>query len=574
MTGLEDDQKAASALKKCDQESRNDHCDYGLVVDGASLQILMDNMKEDFLSVCLRCTAVVCCRMSPRQKAETVRLVKKSKANPVCAAIGDGANDVSMIQEAQIGFGIMGKEGRQAVRCADFAFARFRFLKRVLLLHGHWFYARVTTLVQYSFYKNVTFITPQSVYESLALTVYNITFTFLPILVYGLFDQNLPPDLLMSRPHLYKLIANNANMSWRTFFKWNAFALWHTSVMYFGLFFLWFNDAPGFSDGTTADLYLFGTALMNICVYVVNFKIFLEARYFTHFFVWSVVLTLVFYAVQNLLYHGLIIDLLENYEIYWSYFRLHESAVLMLASLLLGVVCLLPDFVNTALVSNFDERAQEKRRRRRKSTRSVSLKAYITQVNEAFDPMEGERSLWETTKRPATYYDSVKRETQDHNGIRIDYNGTSEVNCETTSNYRDDSNVFTETHNNFTLPYSYPYGETSNNYNGSSKVYDETGSDYREGRHISIGTSNSGTGISTTILTSNGLSNILHRKPNSVSPEARDTNGLPKLNKQASSDRITISTGRASLGSIESEDVGSSDKYSLSGSWQGKSVII
>lgn len=54
----------------------------------------------------------------------------------------------------------MGKEGRQAVRCADFAFARFRFLRKVLLVHGHWYYWRVSSLVQYFFYKNIAFITP------------------------------------------------------------------------------------------------------------------------------------------------------------------------------------------------------------------------------------------------------------------------------------------------------------------------------------------------------------------------------------------------------------------------------
>lgn len=91
---------------------------------------------------------------------QVVKLVKQFKARPITAAIGDGANDVSMIQEAHIGLGIMGKEGRQAVRCADFAFARFKFLRKILLVHGHWYYWRVASLVQYFFYKNMAFITP------------------------------------------------------------------------------------------------------------------------------------------------------------------------------------------------------------------------------------------------------------------------------------------------------------------------------------------------------------------------------------------------------------------------------
>ena len=82
-----------------------------------------------------------------------VRLVKKSKLKPLTAAIGDGANDVSMIQEAHVGLGIFGKEGRNAARSADFAFAKFKFAKRLLLVHGYLYYTRSGILVQYFFYK-------------------------------------------------------------------------------------------------------------------------------------------------------------------------------------------------------------------------------------------------------------------------------------------------------------------------------------------------------------------------------------------------------------------------------------
>ncbi len=79
--------------------------------------------------------------------------MKELPSNPVTAAIGDGANDVSMLQEAHVGFGVMGKEGRQAVNSSDFAFAKFRFVKPILLVHGHYFYQRVSILIQYFFYK-------------------------------------------------------------------------------------------------------------------------------------------------------------------------------------------------------------------------------------------------------------------------------------------------------------------------------------------------------------------------------------------------------------------------------------
>ena len=129
----------------------NPNC--ALIVDGRSLYMAMKFHLDKFRDVCQRCPVVVCCRMSPIQKAEVVHMVKNSKKHPVTAAIGDGANDVSMIQEAHVGFGLMGKEGRQAVNSSDFAFGRFKFLRRVLLVHGNLFYHRVSTLIHYFFYK-------------------------------------------------------------------------------------------------------------------------------------------------------------------------------------------------------------------------------------------------------------------------------------------------------------------------------------------------------------------------------------------------------------------------------------
>ncbi|XP_045609481.2 LOW QUALITY PROTEIN: phospholipid-transporting ATPase IF [Procambarus clarkii] len=434
LTGLRDLDHAVASLRQCQKDSEGDSY-YGLVVDGASLQLLFDNLKEEFYSICRRCTAVVCCRMSPRQKAETVRLVKTSSERPVCAAIGDGANDVSMIQEAHVGLGVMGKEGRQAVRCSDFAFARFRFLKRVLLVHGHWYYVRVSTLVQYSFYKNVAFVTPQvffaiwsafstqSVYESLVLTMFNITFTSLPVIIYGLFDQNLPPQLLLDRPHLYENNALNSAMSGLNFFKWICLALWHACTMYFGLMLLCADDTCGLPDGQTSDLSLFGTTLVSICVFVVNLKLVLEVQYFTQFFFWSMVLTLVAYAGLILFYQGLIIDFFSNYAVYWTYYRMFQSSSLMLGSVLLGVLCLLPDVLEKVCLSFSDVRVQDERRKkaaeRKEKAIPVTLQAYISYVNEAFDPAEGSKSLWEVTNKPQSETISQEYMQQRENAITV-----------------------------------------------------------------------------------------------------------------------------------------------------------
>lgn len=130
---------------------------FALVVNGHSLvQALQSSMELLFLDVASRCKAVICCRVTPLQKALVVDLVKRHK-KAVTLAIGDGANDVSMIKMAHIGVGISGQEGMQAVLSSDFSLAQFRYLERLLLVHGRWSYYRMCRFLRYFFYKNFAF---------------------------------------------------------------------------------------------------------------------------------------------------------------------------------------------------------------------------------------------------------------------------------------------------------------------------------------------------------------------------------------------------------------------------------
>ena len=128
-----------------------------LIIDGKSLGFaLEEDLKLTFLELALLCKAVVCCRVSPIQKALVVKLVKDNVEESVTLAIGDGANDVSMIQSAQVGVGISGLEGLQAARNADFSISQFRFLRKLLLVHGGWAYSRMSKIILLCFYKNIT----------------------------------------------------------------------------------------------------------------------------------------------------------------------------------------------------------------------------------------------------------------------------------------------------------------------------------------------------------------------------------------------------------------------------------
>lgn len=128
-----------------------------LVIDGKSLTYALEkDLEKLFLDLAVMCKAVICCRVSPLQKALVVKLVKKYQKESILLAIGDGANDVSMIQAAHIGVGISGVEGLQAARSADVAIAQFRYLRKLLLVHGAWSYQRVSKTILFSFYKNIT----------------------------------------------------------------------------------------------------------------------------------------------------------------------------------------------------------------------------------------------------------------------------------------------------------------------------------------------------------------------------------------------------------------------------------
>ncbi|XP_076350906.1 phospholipid-transporting ATPase IF-like isoform X2 [Tachypleus tridentatus] len=329
---------------------------FALVVDGHILAHILHEYCDSFYEVCRNCTAVLCCRMSPMQKAEIVKFIKHGSEKVVTAAIGDGANDVSMIQEAHVGLGIIGKEGRQAVRCSDFAFARFQFLQRILLVHGHYYYIRISTLVQYFFYKNIAFITPQvyytifsafsgqPLYHSFYLMFYNIFFTSFPILIYGLTEQHLSQKTLLNKPHLYRNIRGNAKMTKLQFVKWIVQGAWHSVVLYFGIHLFWRNGTSCFLDGQSLGVWSFGTTVFHTLIFIVNLKLGLHTRYWTKMFVFSLLATIFSFIGFSFLYGRVTLQLHHN-VLFGVYIKILSSPSVWFLSIILVVIALLPDLL-------------------------------------------------------------------------------------------------------------------------------------------------------------------------------------------------------------------------------------
>uniref|UniRef100_A0A8B9KZ83 Phospholipid-transporting ATPase n=1 Tax=Astyanax mexicanus TaxID=7994 RepID=A0A8B9KZ83_ASTMX len=173
-------------------------------------------MGGRFVALSNQCQSVLCCRVTPAQKAEVVELVKKNSSS-VTMAIGDGANDVNMIKTAHIGVGLCGVEGGQAVQNADFALAQFSFLRRLLLVHGRWSYRRICSFLRYFLYKTTCFalvhiwyslyngFSAQPMYESWFIALYTVMYTSLPVQCLGIFEQDISAESSLNRPELYRV---------------------------------------------------------------------------------------------------------------------------------------------------------------------------------------------------------------------------------------------------------------------------------------------------------------------------------------------------------------------------------
>ncbi|KAJ1548614.1 hypothetical protein HK405_001855 [Cladochytrium tenue] len=345
-----------------------------LVVDGPTMTHLQQldtgaphSVMEEFLSLAVCVDNVICCRFSPSQKALIVTMVRQRLARPlrpgqaglseleqfivarqpptwrrlldrmllrpgesgVTLAIGDGANDIPMIESAHVGIGISGREGLAASRAADYSIAKFKFLQPLLFVHGHWSYIRNSLFTLAIFYKNIAFYGCQaifqvfaaasgtSLFEQWALAANNVAFTSLPVIVVGIFEKDLNRTTLMAVPELYRFGQLNLGFNFRIFFRWilqgavhAALAVLLPAVYYLGFWTrgadvterlvelsggqmavdpsrqAWLRELFAESgDGGTAQaasLYALGTAAYAISVVFCTFKVlYVEARTIT-----------------------------------------------------------------------------------------------------------------------------------------------------------------------------------------------------------------------------------------------------------------------------------------------------
>ncbi|KAJ7029355.1 phospholipid-translocating ATPase [Mycena alexandri] len=285
-----------------------------LVVDGTALghTLINEENKSLLLRLAMLCEGVICCRVSPLQKALVVRLVKNG-IGAMTLAIGDGANDVSMIQAADVGVGISGEEGLQAVNSSDYAIAQFRFLKRLLLVHGHWSYARNGNMILNFFYKNIVCIgvlwwfqiyngwSSSYVFEYTYLLWWNSFWTIAPVIALGLFDRLVDAKALMALPELYRYGREGRWFGFGSFAIYMLDGIFQSAVIFFFILFA-YDATTARPDGFAVYQYEFSTTMAIAAVLSVNLFNGLNCNVWTWWVFFAVYLGIVLIWVYTAIY--------------------------------------------------------------------------------------------------------------------------------------------------------------------------------------------------------------------------------------------------------------------------------
>uniref|UniRef100_A0A6B2KXQ5 Phospholipid-transporting ATPase n=1 Tax=Arcella intermedia TaxID=1963864 RepID=A0A6B2KXQ5_9EUKA len=266
-----------------------EHPKVTLIIDGQSLVYALDeSLKPDFLGVGQLCETVVCCRCDPLQKAQVVQMMKRGTGK-LTLSIGDGANDVSMLQEAHVGVGIWGKEGTQAARNSDYAIRQFSHLPRLIAVHGRYNMSRNALLIQFSFYKNIVMFgahfwfgifnlfSGQTYFDDWVMALFNEAMTSLGPLAMAFFEKDLHEHLIMKHPQVYTELRDGLYLTARTFGTWLLSALWHGIVIFFVIFLIPDTIRP---NGQNSDMWVLSTISVLCGVIVVVLRGALSTRHF------------------------------------------------------------------------------------------------------------------------------------------------------------------------------------------------------------------------------------------------------------------------------------------------------
>uniref|UniRef100_A0A3Q3R1N9 Phospholipid-transporting ATPase n=1 Tax=Monopterus albus TaxID=43700 RepID=A0A3Q3R1N9_MONAL len=320
----------------------------GLVIDGRTLAYALDKSLEDkFLAIARSCRSVLCCRSTPLQKSMVVKLVR-NKLKVMTLAIGDGANDVSMIQVADVGVGISGQEGMQAVMASDFALPRFRYLQKLLLVHGHWCYSRLANMILYFFYKNAMFValifwyqfycgfSGSAMIDQWYLIFFNLMFSAFPQLITGTLDKDVSAETLQQLPQLYVNGQNSEEYKPYMFWMNMIDAIYQSLICFFVPYFAY--------AGSDVDLFTWGTPITTLALFTILLHLGIETKTWTRMNWLSIIFSIALFFTVALCYNASCPTCYSPSNLYWTMQRLLQDPLFYLLSGVTPVAALLPRY--------------------------------------------------------------------------------------------------------------------------------------------------------------------------------------------------------------------------------------
>uniref|UniRef100_A0A8C6TER1 Phospholipid-transporting ATPase n=1 Tax=Neogobius melanostomus TaxID=47308 RepID=A0A8C6TER1_9GOBI len=320
----------------------------GLVIDGRTLAYALDRSLEDkFLAVARSCRSVLCCRSTPLQKSMVVKLVR-NKLKVMTLAIGDGANDVSMIQVADVGVGISGQEGMQAVMASDFALPRFSYLQKLLLVHGHWCYSRLANMILYFFYKNAMFValifwyqfycgfSGSAMIDQWYLIFFNLMFSAFPQLITGTLDKDVSAETLQHLPQLYRSGQNSEEYKPYMFWMNMIDAFYQSLVCFFIPYFAYADSG--------VDLFTWGTPITTIALFTILLHLGVETKTWTWMNWLSICFSVALFFTVALCYNASCPTCYSPSNPYWTIQRLLQDPLFYFLCIITPCSALLPRY--------------------------------------------------------------------------------------------------------------------------------------------------------------------------------------------------------------------------------------
>lgn len=341
------------------------HC---LLINGDTLLNIFESEEAInlFNELFNKSDSIICSRLDPQQKAKLVSIIK-STSKKVCLAIGDGANDVDMITEANIGIAIHGLEGSEAARASDYSINQFYHLQKLLLYHGRESYRKNSYYIIYNFYKNIIFVSPMfffgflnffsgiTLYEPFLHQLYNVIYSIFPIFYFSIFDREYESEFLVTNPENY--IQGNKDECFNIFIFYKYLIIGFIEgfiILKSALIIFYFNSKDGYNLN---NLYSFGNVVFSGIIIIVNLKVLCNAKIIDIFLIFLIIFSISSFYIGVILFSGdkLSFFSLPKYFLNHYYiigdnkYVIQDKKYLLFVLLIIGEVIIINQIINTIL---------------------------------------------------------------------------------------------------------------------------------------------------------------------------------------------------------------------------------